>query len=118
MRQKKDFNVPVTVLSGIDGSVQTKTDIYRKEIKSACKHASFVNMATMFFPSCDNVEATTWKRQLGSDNVENSFHLSNSHGPPPPPPLFIRFVIPEVHLEWSDNSEGTTRNRRVGNDNL
>ena len=65
MRQKKDFNVPVTVLSGIDGSVQTKTDIYRKEIKSACKHASFVNMATMFFPSCDNVEATTWKRQRG-----------------------------------------------------
>ena len=61
MRQKKDFNVPVTVLSGIDGSVQTKTDIYRKEIKSACKHASFVNMATMFFPSCDNSEATTWK---------------------------------------------------------
>ena len=89
MRQKKDFNVPVTVLSGIDGSVQTKTDIYRKEIKSVCKHASFVNMATMFFPSCDNVEATTWKRQLGSDNVENSFHLSNSHAPAPPPPSII-----------------------------
>ena len=27
-------------------------------------------MATMLFPSCDNVEATTWKRQFGSDNVE------------------------------------------------
>ena len=83
MRQKKDFNVPVTVLSGIDGSVQTKTDIYRKEIKSACKHASFVNMATMFFPSCDNVEATTWKRQLGSATRKTVFILAIRTPPPP-----------------------------------
>ena len=40
-------------------------------------------------------------------------YLSDSHDPltpppPPPPPLSIHFVIPEVPLEWSDQSEATT----------
>ena len=63
------FNVPVTIQCGIEGTVQsTKGHIQRR--KSAFKDASFVNMAAMFFLSCDNLEATTWKRQLGSDNSE------------------------------------------------
>ena len=63
------FNVPVTILSGIDGSIQS-TNGHIQRRKSACRHASFVNMAATFFPSCDNSEATTWKQQLGSDNSE------------------------------------------------
>ena len=63
------FNVPVTILSGIDGSIQS-TNGHIQRRKSACRHASFVNMAATFFLSCDNSEATTWKQQLGSDNSE------------------------------------------------
>ena len=60
MGQKKGFNAPVTVLSGIDGIVQS-TNRHIQRRKSACKHNSFVNMAAMFFLSCNNLKATTWK---------------------------------------------------------
>ena len=60
MGPKKDFNVPVTVLSGIDENVQT-TNGHIQRRKSASKHVRFVNMAAMFFLSCDNSEARTWK---------------------------------------------------------
>lgn len=64
MGQKKGFNVIVTALSGIDGSVQTTNGHGYTEKQSACKHASFVNMAAISLSL-----ATAWKRQRGSNNV-------------------------------------------------
>ena len=57
-RKKALTYLPVTILSGIDGSVQT-TKGHIQRGKSAYKHTSFVNMAAMFFLSCDNSEAIT-----------------------------------------------------------
>ena len=61
------------------------------------------------YPS-DNLEATTWKRQLGSDNLEattwkRQLGSDNSE------------ATTRKRQLGSDNSEATTRKRQLGSDN-
>ena len=83
---EKGINVPVTVLFGIDGSVQTTNGQIQRS-------KSFVKLAVMLFLFCNNVETTTRKQQLRSDNWEATTR--------------------KRQLE-SDNSEATTGKRQLG----
>ena len=108
IHEQKGFNAPVTALSGRRGSAHI-TNEHVEGSKSAYNHTNFVNMAAMFF-SCNHVEATTWKRQGGSDNLE----ATTWHQQPGNDNLEATTWKRQL---GSDNLEATTRKRQLGSDN-
>ena len=88
---KTFFNVPVIALSGREGSVQFPNEHVKRK-----NNTNFANMADNITLSQSSF-ATTWKRQLESDNLE---------------------ATTRKRRLGSDKLEATTRKRQLGSDNL